>query len=123
MARVKGPLFSFEASGSLKKSITYAQWKGRNYVRSHTIPSNPQTPTQVNVRAAFTLLVALWKTLAPADVILWNDFGKTLDYSGFNAFVGRGQKEYAIQLTTAVPPVSVLVVGAPPIEVWTWAAV
>lgn len=121
MARVKGPLFSFEASGSLKKTITFSQWKGRNYVRTHTIPLNPQTATQVNVRTAITLLVAQWKTEIVGYQTEWNTFGKTLNLSGFNAYVKRGMEEYMVQLGSSTTPASVSVSGTPPAEVWVWA--
>ncbi len=120
MARTKGPLFSLDASGSLDKTIVYSQWKGRSYVRRHAIPFNPKTPAQVNVRAAMTLLVAQWKTEIPAYQEEWNTYGKTLNISGFNAYVSRGMKEYVIQITTAVAPASVSVSGTPPVEVWVW---
>lgn len=120
MAKVKGPLFSFEASGSLKDTIVYSQWKGRNYVRTHTIPFNPQTTTQVNVRAAWTLLVAQWQGEAPATQVIWDDYAKEFNVSGFNWYVGRGMDAYVTQLTTAVTPASVSVTGSPPNEVWTW---
>lgn len=123
MARVKGPLFSLDASGSVAKTITYSQWKGRNYVRQHVIPYNPSTATQVNVRAAMTLLVAQWQGESTESKDNWNEFGKTLELSGFNAYVSRGMDEYVIQLTTAVAPLSVSVTGTPPLEVWTWAPV
>ena len=120
MARVKGPLFSFEASGSLKKTITFSQWKGRNYVRTHTIPLNPQSAKQVNVRLAISLLVAEWKTETGPYQTEWDTFGKTLNLSGFNAYVKRGMLEYISQIGSAVTPVSVGVTGTPPAEVWVW---
>ncbi len=120
MAKTKGPLFSLEASGSVAKTIVYSQWKGRNYVRQHTIPLNPQSPAQVNVRAAMTLLVAAWQGEIQGTKDSWNTYGKLTNLSGFNAYVSRGMDQYVIQITTAVTPVSVSVVGVPPSDVWTW---
>lgn len=120
MARTKGPLFSLDASGSLDKTIVYSQWKGRSYVRRHAIPFNPKTATQVNVRTAMTLLVAQWQSEDPAYQTEWNDYAKTLNLSGFNAYVKRGMKEYIIQVTSAVTPTAVSVTGTPPTEVWVW---
>ncbi len=120
MAKVKGPLFSLEASGSVAKTVVYSKWKGRQYVRQHTIPLNPQSEKQVNVRTAMTLLVAYWQSLAEAVQDLYTAEGKQFNYSGFNYFVKRGMDEYVIQITTAVTPVSVSVSGNPPDEVWVW---
>lgn len=121
MARVKGPLFSIEASGSVAKTIVYSQWKGRNYVRQHTIPLNPQSATQMNVRYALTLLVAAWQGEIQAYWDTWNEFGKQFNLSGFNAYVKRGMDAYITQLTSAVTPVSVSVTGNPPLDIWVWA--
>lgn len=52
MAKVTSPLMSMDASGSLGGAITFAKWKGRNYVRQLVIPSNPQTSGQQDARAA-----------------------------------------------------------------------
>ncbi len=120
MARTKGPLFSLDASGSLDKTIVYSQWKGRSYVRRHAIPFNPKTPAQVNVRTAMKLLVTAWQGELPAYQEEWNTYGKTLNLSGFNAYVKRGMAEYIIQVTSAVTPTAVSVTGTPPADVWVW---
>lgn len=52
MAKVTGPLMSLDASGSIASTITFSKWKGRNYVRQLTIPSNPSTGAQVAIRLA-----------------------------------------------------------------------
>ncbi len=120
MALVKAPLFSFEASGTLKDQIVYSQWKGRNYVRTHTIPFNPNTATQVNVRTAWSLLVTQWQSETPATKLIWDAYAKDFQMSGFNWYVGRGMDAYVSQITTAVTPASVSVTGDPPNEVWVW---
>lgn len=52
MAKTSGPLMSLDASGSFAKTLTYAKWKGRNYVRHLVTPSNPQTVGQQVARGA-----------------------------------------------------------------------
>ena len=56
MARVIGPLMSMEASGTIGKSLTFANWVGRQYVRRWTRPSNPQTADQMGQRNAFSVI-------------------------------------------------------------------
>lgn len=56
MARVTGPLMSMEASGTIGKSLTFANWVGRQYVRRWTRPSNPQTLNQMEQRNAFSVI-------------------------------------------------------------------
>lgn len=120
MARVKAPLFSLGASGSVGKSIVYSNWKGRDYCREYQIPQNPSTSLQVNVRTAWDLMVASWQALAPATKIIWDTFAEQFQMSGFNQYMSRGMKEYTIQLTTAVTPTAVVLAGDPPLDVWTW---
>lgn len=86
MAKVISPLFSFEASGKIADSMVFFTWKGRNVVRKWTIPTNPMTPDQGDIRlkllscakglkpAVLTAnLVTGIKDLTPAGQI-WNAF-------------------------------------------------
>ena len=57
MAKVHAPLFSFNASGALAKSLVYFGWKGIDVVRSYVTPSNPKTTAQVTQRGYFTAAV------------------------------------------------------------------
>jgi len=50
MAKVKGPLMSLEASGSIANTITFSIWKGRPYVRQLVTPANPSSAGQIAVR-------------------------------------------------------------------------
>jgi hypothetical protein len=50
MAKVAGPLGSFEASGRIGQYCVHFNWKGINVVRKWTKPTNPQTTLQGNVR-------------------------------------------------------------------------
>lgn len=56
MARVTGPLMSMEASGTIGKTLTFANWVGRQYVRRWTRPANPQTQDQMDQRNAFSVI-------------------------------------------------------------------
>lgn len=50
MAKVISPLFSFEASGKIADAMVFFTWKGRNVVRKWTIPTNPMSEDQGNIR-------------------------------------------------------------------------
>jgi len=67
-----------------------------------------------------TLLVAYWATLSDPYHATWDAFAAGSGKSGFNLFVSRGMKEYVVQLTTAVLPTGVTILGDPPADVWTW---
>ena len=86
MAKVISPLFSFEASGKIADSMVFFTWKGRNVVRKWTIPTNPMSENQGNIRlkikscakglkaALLTAnLVTGLKDLTPAGQI-WNAY-------------------------------------------------
>lgn len=121
MARVKAPLFSLEAGGTVAKTVVFSQWKGRPYARIHVVPLNPNTAKQVNVRTAMDLIVAAWALVSAPDKLLWDSAGLQFQWSGFNLFVSRGMKAYVDQLGTSATPASVSCVGVYASDVWTWA--
>lgn len=63
MAKVSGPFFSVDASGTIYKSLTASIWKGRNYIRGYFVPTNPNTPAQQTQRALMAEAVAAWQAL------------------------------------------------------------
>lgn len=63
MAKVISPLFSFEASGKIADAMVFFTWKGRNVVRKWTIPTNPMTADQGDIRLK---LLSLAKAIKPA---------------------------------------------------------
>ena len=63
MAKVISPLFSFEASGKIADSMVFFTWKGRNVVRKWTIPTNPMSVDQGDIRLK---LLSCAKGLKPA---------------------------------------------------------
>jgi len=91
MAKVKGPLFSLEASGKLADSLVYMNWKGIQDVRQWLIPANPRTAKQQTQRGYLTDAVNMVHTTAfnQADRDAWDLFASTLAQvmSGFNALV------------------------------------
>lgn len=58
MAKLKGPLFSLGASGTLAKTLTFFNWKGINVVREWVSPANPNTGLQQTQRGFLQTLVA-----------------------------------------------------------------
>lgn len=65
MAKTTGPLFSLTASGTVGKTITYSNWKGRPYVRRRVIPLNPMLAGQMAVRNALRAIAQsiVWANL------------------------------------------------------------
>lgn len=85
MARVKGPLFSMEASGTIGGAIVFSKWKGRDYVRRHAIPSNPKSGLQTGVRAVFGFIAQQYAGLSEADVSDWQDLAAGDNITPLNA--------------------------------------
>lgn len=119
MAKVIGPLSSFDARGKVGP-LVFAVWRGISYVRQHFIPANPQTTEQTNMRLALTLMVAEWQAQLGPEMLLWDAAAKGQPYSGFNLFMKNGLDEYISQLTVSVTPVSVAYTPPYPGS-WVWA--
>jgi len=86
MAKPTAPLLSFHGSGSIAKTLVYASWRGRNYVRQHVIPSNPRTTSQTTTRNVFTNLQEIYKRMSPTNTEVWDDFTKGQPLTSRNAF-------------------------------------
>lgn len=63
MARLKAPLLSLDASGSIAKALVFSKWKGVPYARVHVVPRNPRATAQLAVRGVFSTLNELWKRM------------------------------------------------------------
>lgn len=101
MAKVISPLFSFEASGKIADSMVFFTWKGRNVVRKWTIPTNPMSSDQGDIRLK---LLACAKGLKPA-VLTANFVTGTKDLTPagqiWNAFLIKTIMDQYIKGTTA----------------------
>lgn len=69
----------------------FASWKGRNYVRQHIIPANPQTAGQTAVRNSLAEAVALWQSVSETLKTAYGDGADALNISGYNDMVGRSR--------------------------------
>jgi len=63
MARLTGALFSLAASGTIADTLTFAKWKGIQYVRTRVVPANPQSVGQQEVRGVFSTLAEMYKRM------------------------------------------------------------
>lgn len=89
MVRLKAPLFSLEASGTLGKSVVFAKWKGRDYARRHAIPANPKSGLQTGVRAVFGWCAAYWGGISAGAAAQWASVAANTDVTPLNAFVAE----------------------------------
>jgi hypothetical protein len=94
MVKVLGPMFSFEASGTIGSIATFSKWKGRPYVRQRVVPANPKTALQVATRAMLRFLTQAWIDVDPTPQGTWDDLAAAAQISPFNAYVGRNQRRF-----------------------------
>jgi hypothetical protein len=99
MVRVSGPALSLDASGSLAGAMVFSKWKGRPYVRSHVIPSNPKSGAQVGVRAMFKFLSQKWGALTAGNKATWETTAEQVAISPFNAYLSKNQFRWRNFLT------------------------
>lgn len=72
MAKLKAPLLSLGASGSIAKTLTFFNWKGLNVVREWVKPANPDTALQQTQRAYLTAAVAMVHTAQARATFMLN---------------------------------------------------
>jgi len=94
MVKVTGPMLSFGASGTIGKTATFSNWKGRPYVRSRVIPANPKSVLQVSVRAMMKFLSQMWIGIGSTPQASWEDLAKAAQISPFNAYIGRNGRRW-----------------------------
>lgn len=93
--KFKSPIFS-SASGHVA-GLVFSHNKGGNYVRQRSLPTNPNSPQQQEVRAAMGQLASLWNdTLTPTQRATWdvwaantpftNSLGDTIFINGMAAY-------------------------------------
>jgi len=86
MAKPTGGLLAFDARGSIGKTIVYSTWRGRNYVRRHVFPANPQSPGQDLTRNTFSWLQQVWKEGPTLFQAPWALYAKGQVMTDRNAF-------------------------------------
>ena len=101
MVKVKGPMMSLGATGTLAGAITFGSWKGRPCVRERVTPSNPKSGGQVGRRAMFTFLSKAWAALSSADKATWQALADQLVALPSNAYIAYNMDRWHNFLTPA----------------------
>ncbi len=74
MAKIKGPLFSLSASGSIDSRLTFSQRSSGQQARFQKAQVDVITPGRVTQRGYFDEAVGKWNSLSDANRQDWNDF-------------------------------------------------
>lgn len=92
MAKVRAPLLSFGASGTIAKTQTYADWRGVPYARQRVTPANPKTTGQTLTRDVFAMLNRVWNLAAADFRAPWTANAKGRPFTDRNRFIGDNIK-------------------------------
>jgi len=101
MVKLRGPMFSLGASGTLADAVTFSINKGRPYARERVIPSNPKSGAQVGRRAMFTFLSQAWDALLAGDKASWQNLADELVSAPYNAYMKTNMEAWHNFLTPA----------------------
>jgi hypothetical protein len=80
---------SMDASGTIGKTITFAKWKGRHYVRGRVVPNNPKSAGQLGVRSMFRFLATQWAGLSAPAKASYDAAAEAKAISPFNQYVSE----------------------------------
>lgn len=93
MAKWKSPLFS-DIRNKLGENVVFSMWKGRPYMRSYTVPSNPNSLKQQAERDQMAKIVEMFQANIKGDADMkaaWNVEALPLLISGYNIFTKYGR--------------------------------
>jgi hypothetical protein len=87
MAKLKGPLLSMRASGSIGKTNVYSSWRGIPYARMHVVPQNPNTAGQTLTRTCFSWLNDVFRHLGVIALAPWESYATGRAFTARNGFI------------------------------------
>jgi len=90
MAKVKAPLLSLSAKGTIGGTINFKNWGPHSCVRFHRKPKSfvdPNTEKQIFVREYFNDIVKTWQNLQSSEKSGLDKSGNLSSQSGFNYYV------------------------------------
>jgi hypothetical protein len=98
MTKIKAPLFSLYATGTLDKNITYKNRLHNHIAQKYSKPGdkNPfeSSPRQKDQRSVNFLILAHWQSMSPSDKLSWENAAKVKRFkgSGYHYFRHMAQK-------------------------------
>jgi len=86
MTRLKNPLFSLAASGSIGRVLTFIKRRGIALAENKPTPHDAQTQEQLTWRSMYQKCAILWTSLGTAEKVAWHALASPRGMSGFNYF-------------------------------------
>ena len=87
MVKVKGPLFSLEAHGTLDDTLTYESGKYGYYVKANNFPTYSRSPAQGVIRDTFNWCISIWHALPSETKQYWHDHEDYQGLIGYASFM------------------------------------
>jgi len=106
MVKIKAPMMSLDAAGSLGNAIVFSTWKGQPYVRANVSPKNPKSAAQTGIRAMLSFLSPEWKNLTAEQQATWAELAAAKNQSPINAYIAYNVQRWRTFKgpTKAYPP-------------------
>jgi hypothetical protein len=98
MAKIKAPLFSLDATGTLDKNITYKENKQNKIAQKYSKPgsANPfeSSPRQKDQRSIIRLITIHWQCMTDLDKLSWETAAKDARFkgTGYHYFLHMAQQ-------------------------------
>lgn len=87
MVKLKGPLFSVAAFGTLDDTLVYQRRRGMDTVYRKRVVDNPNTDAQASQRASFASAVSSWRELPAESKVRWVVRAQGMAISGYNLYI------------------------------------
>lgn len=87
MPRLKGPLFSLQAHGTLNQELTYTDGYPGHIARRIPSPTPTYTTPQLNQRFLYRLGIALWNAMTAGQKAVYQAAAVSLPYTAMNIWL------------------------------------
>lgn len=87
MARVRGPLFSLEAHGSIAGAITYQDINSKPIVKSLRFPTYRRSTEQGIIRDTFSWCAHIWVIMHQQKHVEWKNYRDYKGLVGYASFM------------------------------------
>lgn len=92
MTKLKNPLLSLGATGSIARAISFVRRRKQNIAESIPIPHDVQSLAQLSWRHMYLKAVALWHALSAAEQQDWESQARIRHMTGFAWFMSQALK-------------------------------
>jgi hypothetical protein len=93
MPKVKGPLFSLQASGTFKDALEFRTVNGQAIVGGTKGKTPPRTPAQQAQSQRFKTAVAAWQVLDESGKALWRTAAVGTGMNGYQLYLSEYQTQ------------------------------